>query len=482
MMINPLVQLLGVELTDSMPGLPTVDGAPKGLFAALFGEQQAALLAETTGAPVLLWPDGTLSAVVEGEPIPPGALLVLPDGTRMAAFAKPEAELEMGMEPETEAELPSPVAAVPEPAGEEGETPGKGVPSAVPVVAASPQPAETPVKGGSKPETGQTPAQPAPKPATPNAQESMAQSASARRQAPISMGPKPVPVETVDGKPIPPPSQADAGKTAPGKTAPGKAVPASASGILGAAMASESSVSGRQGGAGAFAASVFAAQSAQLETGLARDAVRVMAATVHDGEPLPQSFARTDAVRPAGEAAPLTGQTPSPTGTTGLEARSEAAAMRAGIMAERPTLNTVGDFTVRAVRVLAADGEHSMTVRLVPESLGELRLTVRTTGDSVQLHVVAASMAVRDALDGQMQGLRDALSREGIDLSRVTIGSDTAGQQASARHSGGETNGAHGNGRPVAGDSPHHADESLDPAKAYGVPPRAPDAVLDLFA
>lgn len=454
MMINPLVQLLGVEFADSMPGLPTADGASKGLFAALFGEQQAALLAETTGAPVLLWPDGTLSAVIEGEPIPPGALLVLPDGTQLTAFA--------------EAKPDAPTEAVPLPVPTDDE----------PAVETSPEPIAMPVPGQPV-ETAAVPAKASPEAVLP--QESGARavvtaaaaSAESTKSNPTAAKPA---TATVEAAAVKPPVQATTGS----ETARSGAVPA---GFVMQAEAAESVSVGRQGGAGAFAASVFAAQSARLEAGLARDAVRVLAAPpAADGDPAPQSFARTDAVRPVGESMPLTGQTLPPHGTAGLDGRQEASAMRAGLMAERPTLQTLGDFTVRAVRVLANEGEHSMTVRLVPESLGELKLTVRTAGDSVHVHVVAASVAVRDALDGQMQGLRDALSREGIDLARVTVGSDTPGQHASARHSGAGPNASQGNGS-----SGVNADHSLEGerqglATAYRAAPRDPDAMLDLFA
>ena len=428
MMINPLVQFLGIEPIGSAPGLPTADGAPKGLFAALFGEQQAALLAETTGAPVLLWPDGTLSAAVEGEAIPLGALLVLPDGTQLTAFGQPVVE-------DSEVTVPQP---------EGGETDAEAssteAPQAVPIAMATP--------GDSKPEA------------------SPAKDADSRLRNVETVPPTPVRAASAEGKAESAQTQANTNRVVTEAT-PWR-------------IEAESYTGSRLGGAGAFAASAFAAQGAQVEAGLARDALRVLAAPAADGDTAPQSPVRADIVRPAGESVPLTGQGPSPASNPGLEARNEAAAMRAGIAAERPSLGTLGEFTVRAVRVLAADGEHTMTVRLVPESLGELKLTVRTAGDSVHVHVVAASAAVRDAFDSQMQGLRDALSKEGIDLARVTVGSETAGQHASARQSGNDA------GQSQANAGGHSSMGIASPGdellSAYRYAPRAPDAVLDLFA
>jgi flagellar hook-length control protein FliK len=432
MMIHPFVQFPGMAPTGATPGLPTADGAPKGLFAALFGEQQAALLAETTGAPVLLWPDGTLSAAVEGEAIPLGALLVLPDGTQVTAYGLPAPTDGDAMTEESALAAAMSGGAV--------QTGGAA------------QPAEA---AATKPGTASPGQQPA-------AQALATASRAQQANAPDT--------QAADGKPAMAASLAEGGKGRAtalwGIESPGQAEPYSGS---------------RQGGAGAFAAAVFAAQSARLEAGLARDALHSLTARVQDGDPAAQSFARTDAVRPTGESAPLTGQGAPNGATPGLDARHEAAAMRSGMMSERPTLGTLGEFTVRAVRVLSADGEQSMTVRLVPETLGELKLVVRTVGESVHLHVVAASAAVRDALDGQMQSLRDALSREGIDLARVTVGSETAGQQASARQPGDES----ANARTLAS-GPMTIDDRPTPdgeaALSYRHAPRAPDALLDLFA
>ncbi len=77
----------------------------------------------------------------------------------------------------------------------------------------------------------------------------------------------------------------------------------------------------------------------------------------------------------------------------------------------------------RGVRYLISEGGHSITVRLVPASLGEMHIEVRTEGSDMSIKLVSANPAVRDTLQSQVQGLRDALSREGIDVTKVEIAS-----------------------------------------------------------
>jgi hypothetical protein len=99
---------------------------------------------------------------------------------------------------------------------------------------------------------------------------------------------------------------------------------------------------------------------------------------------------------------------------------------------EGPTLKTLADFTVKGVRYLIREGGQTMTVRLVPESLGELRLDVTQDinrgGISVQL--ASNSSAVRGLLESHAHGLRDQLTQDGITVSRITISPDAGASQA----------------------------------------------------
>ncbi len=100
-------------------------------------------------------------------------------------------------------------------------------------------------------------------------------------------------------------------------------------------------------------------------------------------------------------------------------------------------LDTVSVQTVKHVRYLVSKGGKTVTVRLVPESLGELRMEVHSNGQDMTVRLVSSNPVVRDTLEAQTQGLRDALSREGIDVSRVEV-STSMNQQSP--HSDGQSN------------------------------------------
>ena len=87
----------------------------------------------------------------------------------------------------------------------------------------------------------------------------------------------------------------------------------------------------------------------------------------------------------------------------------------------RPTLETVGEYAVKSVRFLASSNESTMSVRLVPESLGRLDLVVKSTPSGVEIHVASASQAVRDSLELHVHTMREALARDGIEVTRVTV-------------------------------------------------------------
>lgn len=119
------------------------------------------------------------------------------------------------------------------------------------------------------------------------------------------------------------------------------------------------------------------------------------------------------------------------------ESASTSETQTASRPAEPPTIRTVGDFTVRSVRHLLGSEQESIQIRLVPRSLGELHVSVSTVHDRVEVVVTAASGLVRDVLESQLAHLRDALQRDGVDVSRITVHnsslSDLGGQLAQSQ-------------------------------------------------
>jgi flagellar hook-length control protein FliK len=100
--------------------------------------------------------------------------------------------------------------------------------------------------------------------------------------------------------------------------------------------------------------------------------------------------------------------------------------------ADRPTLRDLGDFTVRSVRYMSAEqGSKMIKVRLIPESLGELRLEVTSLEHSVRVRLTSANQVVRHVLEGQLSGLREALARDGIELAELTVACEASADQTS---------------------------------------------------
>jgi len=95
-------------------------------------------------------------------------------------------------------------------------------------------------------------------------------------------------------------------------------------------------------------------------------------------------------------------------------------------------MESIGAAAIRSVRYLALkDGDRSLTVRLVPESLGEMRVEVRAQGEEMLVRIVSANPSVRESIQAQVHDLRQSLAREGIEVTRVDIAasmSQDAGQ------------------------------------------------------
>ena len=91
---------------------------------------------------------------------------------------------------------------------------------------------------------------------------------------------------------------------------------------------------------------------------------------------------------------------------------------------DRPTRTTLTDIAqtaVRSVRYLARNGEHRMTLRLVPESLGEVQIEVVSTKEALSVRLITESAVVREAMEAQTHLLRDSLSQEGLDVKTITV-------------------------------------------------------------
>ncbi len=85
------------------------------------------------------------------------------------------------------------------------------------------------------------------------------------------------------------------------------------------------------------------------------------------------------------------------------------------------TLETLSDHTIRAVRIISTEEGGVIKIRMVPESLGEIRLEVSVSGKSTEIHFVSNSPIVREALESQFELLRQSLREEGIEVSEFSV-------------------------------------------------------------
>lgn len=79
------------------------------------------------------------------------------------------------------------------------------------------------------------------------------------------------------------------------------------------------------------------------------------------------------------------------------------------------------EIVVRGVHYLLNKGEQTVTMRLVPASLGELHLEVLTVGDEVRVRIATASPGVRESITSQLIHLRESLQKDGLIPGRIEI-------------------------------------------------------------
>ncbi len=141
-------------------------------------------------------------------------------------------------------------------------------------------------------------------------------------------------------------------------------------------------------------------------------------------------------------------------GAAGAKEGASAAAVLAKADAApenaQPTarIETIVTDTVKQVRYLEANGRTTVTVRLIPESLGEMRIEIQSTGNEMTVRLVSASPLVREALEAQAAGLREVLGRNGADVGKVEISNGLAsnadpGGQPSHHAAGGREQSPH---------------------------------------
>jgi hypothetical protein len=160
------------------------------------------------------------------------------------------------------------------------------------------------------------------------------------------------------------------------------------------------------------------------------------------------------ALRPAG---------PGPTGSRLFIVR-EAPLPRPAVTAEPhfPLGQVTRALAAALAKDAGPDGERSITLRLQPESLGQLRVSVTMQGNTVAARFEARSEQARDLLDRSLATLRSSLEERGLHVDRLHVSlaaADPAGAQP-ARPLSGEPSPAWNAGHQPSGDW-SGADQSL---------------------
>jgi flagellar hook-length control protein FliK len=95
-----------------------------------------------------------------------------------------------------------------------------------------------------------------------------------------------------------------------------------------------------------------------------------------------------------------------------LSRREEAAGALSGTSTAR---------VVEAARTAAGQGGVEVQVRLHPEALGDVRVTVRWDGGVLSASLDVNTLAARDALQGSLQSLRATLHEQGVPVERLDV-------------------------------------------------------------
>lgn len=104
----------------------------------------------------------------------------------------------------------------------------------------------------------------------------------------------------------------------------------------------------------------------------------------------------------------------------------------------------IGRQVLEKVQVQLSEGKRELSLRLWPEELGEVRLSLRMTeDDKVHAHMVVENDSVRQAMLDSMPQLRDALTRHGMDLEKMSVSVDQK-DAGSADSGSGDTDGGGG--------------------------------------
>ena len=156
---------------------------------------------------------------------------------------------------------------------------------------------------------------------------------------------------------------------------------------------------------------------------------------------LPASAPATPALAVAAEKQDLASVSSSstPTATLAPIVTSHASAQPAATVATAPVLSQpLGTHEWQQnlsqhITLFAKQGQQTAELRLNPEDLGQVHISLKLDNDQAQLQMVSAHSHVRAALEAALPVLRTSLAENGIQLTQSSVSSESfAGQQQSS--------------------------------------------------
>ncbi|HDT6564983.1 TPA: flagellar hook length control protein FliK [Enterobacter cloacae] len=154
---------------------------------------------------------------------------------------------------------------------------------------------------------------------------------------------------------------------------------------------------------------------------------------------LPANAPATPALAVAAEKQDLASASSTPTATLAPIVSSHATAQPAATVATAPVLSQpLGTHEWQQnlsqhITLFAKQGQQTAELRLNPEDLGQVHISLKLDNDQAQLQMVSAHGHVRAALEAALPVLRTSLAENGIQLTQSSVSSESfAGQQQSS--------------------------------------------------
>jgi flagellar hook-length control protein FliK len=123
---------------------------------------------------------------------------------------------------------------------------------------------------------------------------------------------------------------------------------------------------------------------------------------------------------------------------------------------------------------LSRNGVHNAEIRLHPESLGSLQISLRVQHEQAHIHIVSEHAVVRQAMEQALPQLRAALAESGMQLAQANISGDSANAHT------GDRRGAPQPQQPPSETHDHHGNED-ESVNTVLTPPPGNSSAINTF-